>query len=107
MVSVFSMSTGVQVTSGFDICNGMFYDSIGNYAYFAISKYPYITGCFGPGNYPNFTPNFTTNPPTGYTKSSYVTSSSTTSNAALNVPSSIIRFFTFFMIYLNMAIMFL
>ncbi|CAF1375564.1 unnamed protein product [Didymodactylos carnosus] len=44
------LSSGAQVTSGFDICNGMFYDSIGNYAYFATTTYPYITGCFGPGN---------------------------------------------------------
>ncbi|CAF1535037.1 unnamed protein product, partial [Didymodactylos carnosus] len=47
-------STGTQVTSGFDMCNGMFYDSIGNYAYFATQTFPYITGCFGPGNYPSF-----------------------------------------------------
>ena len=43
-------SSGSQVKSGFDICNGMFYDSIGNYGYFATTTYPYITGCFGPGN---------------------------------------------------------
>ena len=57
------LSSGIQVTSGFDICNGMFYDSIGNYGYFATETYPYITGCFGPGNYPTFTPNCTTNGP--------------------------------------------
>ncbi|CAF1361174.1 unnamed protein product, partial [Didymodactylos carnosus] len=41
-------STGTQVTSGFDVCNGMFYDSIGNYGYFATQTFPYLTGCFGP-----------------------------------------------------------
>lgn len=62
-------SAGVQVESGFDICNGMFHDSIGNYGYFATSTYPYITGCFGPGNYPSFTPTCTTNGPKSYVKS--------------------------------------
>ncbi|CAF3513254.1 unnamed protein product [Rotaria sp. Silwood1] len=65
-------SNGQEVTSGFDICNGMFYDSIGNYAYFATRTYPYITGCFGPGNYPSVLPSCTTNKPKAYTKSSYV-----------------------------------
>ncbi len=48
------LSSGTQVKSGFDICNGMFYDSIGNYAYFATTTttYPYITGCFGLANHP-------------------------------------------------------
>ncbi|CAF0969399.1 unnamed protein product [Adineta steineri] len=76
-------SSGQQVTSGFDVCNGMFYDSIGNYAYFATTTYPYITGCFGPGNYPNAKPNCTANPVQSYTKSSYAalmtTSTGTTS----------------------------
>ena len=75
------LSTGAQVTSGFDVCNGMFYDSIGNYGYFATTTYPYVTGCFGPGNYPNVTPNCTTNPATAYTKSSYAISF-TTSNSS-------------------------
>jgi hypothetical protein len=57
------LSSGAQVTSGFDICNGMFYDSFGNYAYFATTTYPYITGCLGPGNYPAFAPSCTTNGP--------------------------------------------
>ncbi|CAF2515182.1 unnamed protein product [Rotaria sp. Silwood2] len=64
-------STGAEITKGFDICNGMFYDSIGNYAYFATRTFPYITGCFGPGNYPSFLPSCTTNKPTAYTKSAY------------------------------------
>ena len=65
------LSNGVEVTSGLDICNGMFFDSIGNYAYFATRTYPYITGCFGPGNYPSFTPNCTTNSPRNYTMSAH------------------------------------
>lgn len=64
-------SAGVQVQSGFDICNGMFHDSVGNYGYFATTTYPYITGCFGPGNYPSFTPNCTKNGPKSYVKSSF------------------------------------
>jgi hypothetical protein len=63
------LSSGTQVKSGFDICNGMFYDSIGNYAYFATTTttYPYITGCFRLANHPNFKPNSTTNPAASYT----------------------------------------
>ena len=83
------LSSGARVTSGFDICNGMFHDSIGNYAYFVTNTYPYITGCFGPGNYPNFKPNCTTNPPASYTKSSYASSSSTSNDAISNVLSPI------------------
>ncbi|CAF3573351.1 unnamed protein product [Rotaria socialis] len=64
-------SSGVEVTSGTDICNGMFYDSIGNYAYFATRKFPYITGCYGPGNYPSVSVNCSTNAPSSYTMSSY------------------------------------
>lgn len=67
------LSDGSLVTSGFDICNGMFYDDAGNYAYFVTTKYPYITGCFGPGNYPSFGPTCTTNGQTSYTKSTYAT----------------------------------
>lgn len=85
-------SAGTQVTSGFDICNGMFYDSIGNYAYFATTTYPYITGCFGPGNYPSFKPNCTTNSAASYTKSSYAAAFSTSNDATSNIPSSIISF---------------
>ncbi|CAF1114994.1 unnamed protein product [Adineta steineri] len=63
------LASGNIVTSGIDICNGMFYDSIGNYAYFATTKYPYVTGCFGPGNYPSFGPSCTTNGQSSYTMS--------------------------------------
>lgn len=65
------LASGQLITSGVDICNGMFYDLLGNYAYFATTKYPYITGCFGPTNYPSFGPNCTTNGFTSYTMSSY------------------------------------
>ncbi|CAF4413983.1 unnamed protein product, partial [Rotaria socialis] len=64
-------STGTQVTSGFDICNGMFYNSNGDYAYFATQTFPYMTGCFGPGNYPNVSVNCSSNAPSSYTKSKY------------------------------------
>ena len=66
------------MTTGFDICNGVFYDSIGNYGYFATRTFPYITGCFGPGNYPSFLPNCTTNPPTAYAQLNLTSSSSVT-----------------------------
>jgi hypothetical protein len=62
---------GQLTTTGIDICNGMFYDILGNYAYFATTKYPYITGCFGPGNYPSFGPNCTTNGQSSYKMSTY------------------------------------
>ncbi len=68
------LSTNTQVTSGFDVCNGMFYDSIGNYAYFARSTYPYLVGCFGLGNYPSFGPNCTTNGVSSYSMSTYAAS---------------------------------
>ncbi|CAF2953149.1 unnamed protein product [Rotaria sp. Silwood2] len=77
-------SQGVEVTSGFDICNGMFYDSIGNYAYFATRTYPYITGCFGPGNYPSVFPNCTTNKATAYTKSIYALNQTRTTKIAIS-----------------------
>ena len=65
----------------------MFHDNIGNYGYFITQTFPYITGCFGPGNYPNFSPNCTTNGVTNYTKSSFalaqtvLTTTTTTSTA--------------------------
>lgn len=99
------LSSGIQVTSGFDICNGMFYDSIGNYGYFSTNTYPYIIGCFGPGNYPSFLPNCTTNPPSAYTKSSYASSSSTsTSDAMSTISSSMIEMLIFVMMILNVSI---
>jgi hypothetical protein len=64
------------ITSGFDICNGMFYDTLGNYAYFSTTKFPYITGCFGPGNYPSFGPTCTTNGQSSYTMSVYAAAQS-------------------------------
>lgn len=40
-------STGALHT-GLDVCNGKF-DSKLNYAYYATTTYPYLSGCFGPG----------------------------------------------------------
>ena len=65
------LNNGQLVTSGTDICNGMFYDSNGNYGYFATTKFPYIMSCFGPGNYPSFGPNCTRNGVSSYTMSHY------------------------------------
>ena len=98
------LSSGERVTSGFDICNGMFYDSIGNYAYFATSTYPYITGCLGPGNYPAFTPNCTTNGPNSYTKSSYAASFSTPNKAAGNILSFMDGIFQLLMTFTIMLV---
>ena len=65
-------SNGSLITNGFDICNGMFFDSIGNYGYFVTNTFPYIIGCFGPSSYPkDLLPNCTKNPPMFYKKSSY------------------------------------
>ena len=100
------LSSGAQVISGFDICNGMFYDSIGNYAYFATTTYPYITGCFGPGIYPAFTPSCTTNGPKSYTKSSYAASFSTSNKAAATILPSMNGFFQVFMTFPVMVILF-
>ena len=72
-------SSGTEVTSGVDICNGMFYDSIGNYAYFATRKYTYVVGCFGPGNYPSVSVNCSLNAPSSYSMSSFAMSLTTTS----------------------------
>jgi hypothetical protein len=49
----------------------MFFNSNGDYAYFATQTFPYITGCFGPGNYPSVSVNCSTNAPSSYTKSKY------------------------------------
>ena len=80
-------SSGTQVTSGFDICNGMFYDTIGNYGYFVTQTYPYITGCFGPGNYPSFKPNCTTNPANAYTMSTATSTSASTTTRSSDTTS--------------------
>ena len=88
------LSANTRVTSGFDICNGMFYDSIGNYAYFATYTYPYMIGCFGPGNYPSFGPNSTSNGVSSYSMSSFAilllngSSNSTTTSASSSTSSS-------------------
>jgi hypothetical protein len=85
------LSSNNRVTSGFDVCNGMFYDSIGNYAYFATSTYPYLVGCFGPGNYPSFGPNCTTNGVSSYSMSNYAISflnNSSNSTSSTNASTS-------------------
>jgi hypothetical protein len=85
------IASNTLVTSGFDICNGMFYDSIGNYAYFATSTYPYLVGCFGPGNYPACGPNCTTNGVSSYSMSSHAATfvgNLTSSNAVCASSSS-------------------
>ena len=82
------LSAGTRVTSGFDICNGMFHDSTGNYAYFATSTYPYLVGCFGPGNYPSFGVNCSINAPNSYNMSSYATSFINNSTSSAAAPNS-------------------
>ncbi len=82
------LSSNTRVTSGFDVCNGMFYDSNGNYAYFATSTYPYLVGCFGPGNYPSFGPNCTTNGVSNYSMSSYAISFLTNSSNSTNATTA-------------------
>ena len=80
------LSSNTPVTSGFDACNGMFHDSIGNYGYFATSTYPYLVGCFGPANYPSFGPNCTTNGVSSYTMSSFASSFLNNPSASSNAP---------------------
>lgn len=102
------ISSGAQVTSCFDICNEMFYYSIGNYAYFATTAYPYITCCFGRGNYLSFKPNSTTNATASYTKSSYAFSfsNSKSSTVILTTAPSNTWFSALLMIFFNMAVIF-
>lgn len=87
------LSANTRVTSDFDACNGMFYDSIGNYAYFATSTYPYLIGCFGPANYPSFGPNCTSNGVSSYSMSSYATSflSNTNTSTSASTSSTTVR----------------
>lgn len=66
-----------------DICNGAWLDVDGDsaaetYAYVQTETFPYFAGCFGPGNYPSYLPECTTNPPSGY----YVPGTSPTTTAA-------------------------
>jgi hypothetical protein len=91
-----------QVTSGFDVCNGMFFNSNGDYAYFATQTYPYITGCFGPGNYPTgLTLNCTTNGPSTYTKSKYAGHAMSTFNSGKLVLVCTITFLMIMGTFLN------
>jgi len=56
-----------------DMCNGMVHDTIGNYGYFMSDTFPYGSGCWGPGPYPCFVPNCTTNPRSlPYTRPSFI-----------------------------------
>lgn len=55
------LSSTNRVTSGFDICSGIFYGFKGYCAYFATSTYPYLVGYFGLGNYLSFGPNCSSN----------------------------------------------
>jgi hypothetical protein len=64
---------GTKVEAGFDVCGGVWFDEDGDgveetYAYFATDTFPYYSGCFGPGSFPDFVPQCTTNPPAGYVK---------------------------------------
>ena len=98
------LSPGVEASSGLDICNGMFYDSIENYAYFATRTYPYITGCFGPGNYPSFTPNCTTNSPRNYTMSAHALVLTGSNN---NAPIIISKITSFIIAFVSTSILFI
>ncbi|CAF0727758.1 unnamed protein product [Adineta steineri] len=55
-------SNGTETTKGFDMCNGMFYDLIGNYIHFTTRTYSYIKEYFGPSNFSNVVLSYTTNP---------------------------------------------
>jgi len=68
------LSANTRVTSGFDVFNVMFYDSIDNYAYFTTSTYPYLAGWFGPGNYPSVGPYCTASGVSSYSRSTYAAS---------------------------------
>eukprot|EP00754_Rhynchopus_humris_P037898 Rhum_TRINITY_DN205_c0_g1::Rhum_TRINITY_DN205_c0_g1_i1::g.847::m.847 len=55
--------------AGLDVCNGAvgLDGDCGSYAYYATTKFPYLTGCFGQGNRPGFTAQCTGRPPAAYT----------------------------------------
>ena len=62
---------GSEATAGFDVCNGVHFDRDGDksedvYGYFSRKTFPYVVGCFGPGNYPQVLPSCTSSPPTAY-----------------------------------------
>ena len=54
--------------AGLDVCNGAvgLADCDDSYAYFATKTFPYLAGCFGSGNRPQFTPQCSDNAPTSY-----------------------------------------
>ena len=53
---------------GFDACNGIIFDGgkgdgvLRSYGYVATTTFPYVVGCFGPANYPEFGVTCTSNP---------------------------------------------
>jgi predicted outer membrane repeat protein len=62
---------GTEATSGHDVCNGVHFDvdddkNVDVYGYFARTTFPYVVGCYGPGNYPQVYPSCTSNPPPAY-----------------------------------------
>jgi hypothetical protein len=62
---------GSLVSAGLDVCNGAYFDEDGDgskdtYAYFMTKTFPYFAGCIGPGNFPAFQPECTTNPLPAY-----------------------------------------
>lgn len=87
-------SSGLIVN--FDVCNGAWLDANGDstaetYAYIYTKTFPYFAGCFGPGNYPSYVPECTTNPPQGYyvpgsTPPPTTTSAATTSSTSTTLP---------------------
>ena len=58
---------GQPIVDGFDVCNGMMVDTNGDgvqdsYSYIMTQSFPYFLGCIGPGNFPSYAPECTTNP---------------------------------------------
>ncbi|KAJ8603021.1 hypothetical protein CTAYLR_001569 [Chrysophaeum taylorii] len=66
-----STSFDVYEGTGLDLCNGVRYDDDADgardaYAYFVSKTFPYQPGCWGPANYPDHTPDCTTNAQSSY-----------------------------------------
>ncbi|KAJ8603022.1 hypothetical protein CTAYLR_001570 [Chrysophaeum taylorii] len=66
-----SSTVEVYDGTGLDMCNGVRYDDDADgtrdaYAYFMSKTFPYQMGCWGPANYPDHTPNCTTNAQSSY-----------------------------------------
>ena len=73
---------------GLDMCNGAtgLADCDDSYAYFATTTFPYLTGCFGSGARPAFTPQCTDNAVSSYKP--LETSCSTTDAPPTNAPDT-------------------